>query len=292
MYELIRAGERSYYIECPAKIGVYLAGEGGVYLIDSGNDKDAGRKVRQILERNSWKLLGIVNTHSNADHIGGNQYLQRQTGCRVFAAGTEAEFTRNPLLEPSFLFGGCPPKALRHKFLMAQPSGAEDVTAEGFPAELEIIPLPGHFFDMIGIKTPDGTAFIADCLSSEATLGKYGFPFIYDVAAYLDTLERVKALEAELFVPAHAPATGDIGPLADINRDHVLALGEFVLGLCGEPSCFEDILKRSFDQYGLTLDFQQYVLVGSTLRSILAWHLDAGRCEALFCDNRLLWHKL
>ena len=49
MYELIRAGERSYYIECPAKIGVYLAGEGGVYLIDSGNDKDAGRKVRQIL---------------------------------------------------------------------------------------------------------------------------------------------------------------------------------------------------------------------------------------------------
>ena len=29
-----------------------------------------------------------------------------------------------------------------------------------------------------------------------------------------------------------------------------------------------------------------------TVDSFLAWHLDAGRCEALFCDNRLLWHKL
>lgn len=50
MYELIRAGERSYYIDCPAKIGLFEV-EGGVCLVDSGNDKDAGRKVRQILDQ-------------------------------------------------------------------------------------------------------------------------------------------------------------------------------------------------------------------------------------------------
>ena len=27
MYELIRAGERSYYIDCPAKIGLYDTGD-------------------------------------------------------------------------------------------------------------------------------------------------------------------------------------------------------------------------------------------------------------------------
>ena len=178
MYELIRAGERNYYIECPAKIGVYLAGEGGVYLIDSGNDKDAGRKVRQILERNSWKLLGIVNTHSNADHIGGNQYLQRQTGCRVFAPGIEAQFTRTPILEPGFLYGGFPPAALRHKFLLAAPCECEDAASPAFPQEVKVLPLPGHFFDMCGYLLPDGTAFIADCVSSPDTLEKYGFPFI------------------------------------------------------------------------------------------------------------------
>lgn len=290
MYELIRAGERSYYIDCPAKIGLFET-EGGVCLVDSGNDKDAGRKVRQILDKNGWKLLAILVTHSNADHIGGCQYLQKQTGCRVFAPGIEAAFTRSPVLEPAFLYGGFPPKALRHKFLMAQPSPAEDVSAPGFPAGVDIIPLPGHFFDMTGYRTPDGTAYIADCVSSAATLEKYGVPFIYDVAAYLDTLRKLPELEAGLYVPAHAEAVEDIAPLAELNLRHVEALCESVLDLCAEPVCFDELLRRVFDRWALQLTMEQYVLVGSTVKSILSWHLDAGRAETLIENNRLLWRK-
>lgn len=290
MYELIRAGERSYYIDCPAKIGLYDTGD-GVCLIDSGNDKDAGRKVRQILDKNGWKLLAILITHSNADHTGGCQYLQKQTGCRVFAPGIEAAFTRSPVLESAFLYGGFPPKPLRHKFLMAQPSPAEDVSAPGFPAGVDILPLPGHFFDMTGYRTPDGTAYIADCLSSAATLEKYGVPFIYDVAAYLDTLRKLPELEARLYVPAHAEAVEDIAPLAELNLRHVEALCEGVLELCAEPLVFDELLKRVFDRWALQLTIEQYVLVGSTVKSILSWHLDAGRAEALIEENRLLWHK-
>jgi len=96
MFELIKISEKCYYINCPAKIGIYKQSETDVYLIDSGNDKDAGRKVRKILDENGWKLKGIINTHSNADHIGGNQYLQQQTGCKVFADGIEKAFTEYP----------------------------------------------------------------------------------------------------------------------------------------------------------------------------------------------------
>ena len=61
MYELERTGERSFYISCPAKVGVYAAGEGEVYLIDSGSDKDAARKVRQDLDAQGWRLKGILS---------------------------------------------------------------------------------------------------------------------------------------------------------------------------------------------------------------------------------------
>ena len=64
MYELVQVGPQSYYIDCPAKIGVYVERDTEVYLIDSGSDKDAGRKVRQILEQQDWSLRGILNTHS------------------------------------------------------------------------------------------------------------------------------------------------------------------------------------------------------------------------------------
>ena len=78
MYELKQISEKCYYIDCPAKIGVYVRDKDNVFLVDSGNDKDAGRKVRQILDKNGWHLAAILNTHSNADHIGGNRYLHRQ----------------------------------------------------------------------------------------------------------------------------------------------------------------------------------------------------------------------
>ena len=155
MYELIQISEQSYYIQSPAKIGLVKLNEEEVCLIDSGNDKDAGRKLRKILDANGWTLKAIYNTHSNADHIGGNKYLQAQTGCRVYAPGIECDFTRHPILEPAFLYGGYPCKDLRHKFLLAQESGAEELTETVLPEGVEIIKLPGHFFDMVGFRTPD-----------------------------------------------------------------------------------------------------------------------------------------
>ncbi|MBQ8597983.1 MAG: MBL fold metallo-hydrolase, partial [Lachnospiraceae bacterium] len=155
MYELIQVGEKSYYIDCPAKIGIYRQTETEVYLIDSGNDKDAGKKVRRILEERGWVLKGIMNTHSHADHVGGNAYLQQQTGCKVFASGIEAAFTEDPILEPTTLYAGYPCKDLRHKFLMAVGSKTVDFTDEDFPKEVEVIQLPGHSFHMVGFRTPD-----------------------------------------------------------------------------------------------------------------------------------------
>lgn len=291
MYELIQVSENDYYIQCPAKIGLVCTGEGEVCLIDSGSDKDAGRKVRQILKANGWRLKAIYNTHSNADHIGGNKYLQGQTGCRIYAPGIDCAFTRHPVLEPAFLYGGYPFKDLRHKFLMAQESNAEYLTPEVLPQGFEIISLPGHFFDMVGFRTPDDVVYLADCLSSRETLEKYQIGFIYDVGAYITTLETVKTMKAKLFVPAHAEATQDISDLAQHNIDKVNEIAEKIVALCAEPLCFEQLLKRLFDEYALDMNFQQYVLVGSTVRSYLAWLKDSGRLSAWFEKNMLLWQR-
>ena len=67
MYELIPVSERCFYIQSPAKIGLVRMEGREVCLIDSGSDKDAGRKVRQILDAQGWTLRAIYNTHSNAD---------------------------------------------------------------------------------------------------------------------------------------------------------------------------------------------------------------------------------
>ncbi len=292
MYELIPVAPHTYYIKSPAKIGVVETSDGHVVLIDSGNDKEAGRKVRQHLDRQGWTLDAIYNTHSNADHIGGNAYLAKQTGCALYAPGIEAAFTQHPILEPALLYGGYPMKALRHKFLLAQESDAQPLTPEHLPAGFELIPLPGHFFDMIGLRTPDDVVFLADCLSSQATLDKYQINYVYDVAAYLDTLERVKEMHAALFVPAHADATEDIAPLAQYNIDKVNEIAGHILDFCAAPHTFEEVLQHLFTSYDLAMTFEQYALVGSTVRNYLSWLLDSKRLSATFTDNRLLWQRV
>ncbi len=292
MYELIPITDRSYYIQSPAKIGLFRINDTEVCLIDSGNDKDAGRKIRKLLDSRGWKLTAIYNTHSNADHIGGNHYLQAQTGCKIYAPGIDCAFTKYPILEPAFLYGGYPCGELRHKFLLAQESSAKELTHDVLPEGFEIIPLPGHFFSMVGFRTPDNVVYLADCLSSRETLDKYQISFLYDPAAYLQTLEMVKSLNADLFVPAHAPATRGIAELAQYNIQKVLEIAEKIVEFCSEPLCFEALLQKLFAEYALTMNFEQYVLVGSTVRSYLSWLKDTGRVSARFENNLLVWEKL
>ena len=291
MYELTQVSEHNYYIQSPAKIGLVRLNDRDVCLIDSGNDKDAGRKVRQILDANQWKLLAIYNTHSNADHIGGNKYLQGQTGCRIYAPGIDCSFTRYPILEPSFLYGGFPFRELRHKFLMAQASDAAELSEENIPDGWKIIPLPGHFFDMVGFRTPDDVVYLADCLSSRETLNKYQIGFIYDVGSYLKTLEMVKTMQAKMFIPSHAPVQETIADLAQENINKVMEIADQITEICEQPRCLESVLQKLFYAYDLTMTYEQYVLVGSTVRSYLAWLKDNGRITCVFEDHMLLWKR-
>lgn len=292
MYELIKAGESTYYIDCPAKMGVYVAHDGGAWLIDSGNDKEAAKKALNLFGANGWTLAGVVNTHSNADHVGGNALLQQRTGCRLVSTGLENAFAKYPVLEPSFLYGGYPCRELRSKFLMATPSEPTGEVESALPEGLSFLRLGGHFFDMVGVKTPDDVWFLADCLFGENIVNKYHLFFVYDTAAFLATLDMLETLQGRLFVPSHAPAVRDVTPLVRLNREKIYEILSKIVDICRSPAGFEEILKQLFDAYSLTMDFSQYVLVGSTVRSHLSYLHDRGDLTVSFEQNRLLYRSV
>ena len=288
MYELINVKNNTYYVNCPAKIGIYVD-KNEAFLIDSGNDKDAGKKVKRILDENGWVLKAINNTHSHADHIGGNKYLQSQTGCRIFAKGIEKAFTDSPILEPSHLYGAYPHKDLLHKFLFADSSVCEDISKAELADGFEIIDLPGHSFDMIGIRTPDNVLFIADSVSSSATLSKYGIGYIYNVLLHLESLEKLKHLNADFFVPSHAEASQDISELIELNISKTHEIISTITDILSKPMTFEQLLKLIFEKYSLTMTYEQYVLIGSAVKAYLTYLKDLGTVSACFEDNYMLW---
>ncbi|MEW5817934.1 MAG: MBL fold metallo-hydrolase, partial [Spirochaetota bacterium] len=224
------------------------------------------------------------------DHIGGNAFLQQKTGCSVAATQAESAFINSPVLEPAFLYGGFPIHSLRKKFLEAQTSSVTHVIPSSgciLNTPLEAVPLPGHFVDMIGVRTPDNVFFIADTVFSETIIGKYPIFFIYDVAGFLATLDTLEKAEASFFVPSHSAPTDDIRKLVTVNRNKVLKIIESILDCLNERRTPDEILLFLCEKYRLALDANQYVLVFNTLRSYLSHLFDQGMLEFLFKDGSL-----
>jgi len=289
--ELVKVGARTYYIKNATNIGVYKIDDNNVYLIDTGNDKEAGKKILKIIDEQGWNVKGIINTHSNADHIGGNKVIQDRTNSSVLAYGIEKTFTEFPMLESSFLYGGYPFKDIRNKFLLAKESVVTSIE-NNLPEGLEYFTLKGHFFDMIGVKTSDDVYFLADSLFSEETITKYHLFFIYDVKEYLNTLDYLSTLNGRLYIPSHCDVTSDISSLIELNRNKVNEIINRIYNACEREITIECILKYIFDEYGLVMNVNQYVLVGSTIKSYLSYLYDENKLCYEFKDNRMVWKQV
>ena len=291
MYELIQVGKNTFYMDCPSKVGFFKTGDNEVVLIDAGSDKDAAKKVKRILDEQGWNLKAIYITHSHADHIGGNQYLQNQTGCKIYAHKIERSASESPIFEPALLYGGFPLSELRNKFVLAKEAEVEKLTEDALPEGMTMIELPGHSYDMVGYRTSDNVLFLADSVISEESLEKHKVFFLYDVKAHLETLEMIKTLEADCFVPSHARHTTDIVELTQKNIDKTNEIIEAIKKILETPKSFENLLAEVFTHFDMNMEIQQRMLAGFVIKSFLAYMKSEGYIDFSFENNIMIWHK-
>lgn len=104
---LEKAKGSSQFISGRLSIGVYVAPNNKAILIDSGIDKDTAKSVAQALQAHQLKVAAIINTHSHADHCGGNAYFQKlDPSIKIYATKYEKAFIEMPHMEPSCFSGG------------------------------------------------------------------------------------------------------------------------------------------------------------------------------------------
>lgn len=286
MIDLIKLGNKTYYLKSPVNIGIYLIDEENVCVIDTGNSKDFGKIVDKILIKNNWNLKYIINTHSHADHIGGNKFLQNKYNCRIFASRIESYFINEPLLEPAMLYSANPSKEMFSHMLKADASVCEDIS-ECVIEGIEIINLEGHSIGQIGVVTSDGVCFVGDAYTSDKILNKYAIQYVYDVEKYLRTLSFLKETNYKYYVPAHGEVENDCKNTIDVNILNVLAIEKEIMNIIKEEITYSTFLKKVFIKYHIKMNAIQYHLISATIKSFLTKLEKEEKIEFIYKDNEL-----
>ena len=285
----------SHYFKSPTNVGALVDGK-NVILIDSGNDTDKGKKLYKAMEADGLHLKGIWNTHSHADHWGGNHYLQGKTGCRIWSSKIEAAMINNNILEPFYLYGAEPLKVLKNKFLMAKECSCEIFDSDFVDFEgnkIEIVDLKGHSPGMLGFRTQDGVFFTGDALFSPEIIDKYKLMYSSDITCHLKTLELLEESDAEYYVLSHGEICEAAGlkDLIEKNRNAIDRVNEILIDAMTKPASLEELMLLSMEKLGVSMNIGQYFLNRTTISAHISHLCNEGYCVPAMDKNRLVYTR-
>lgn len=286
------------YLPAPVNTGFLVKNKKAV-LVDSGLDRDHASKIIKALEGEGLTLIAIINTHSHADHCGGNAHLKKRLGVPVFAPLQEKAFIEQPYLEPFGLYGGAhPPAALQNKFLMAKPS----LVDQGFSPDetlldigdfsITLIPLPGHSPQQTGILYGD-VLFSADALLGADYLDKHLIPFNSDIIRHRESLQRLGRIEHQICVPAHGRPMTELKPLLQRNEAALDMIDVWLMRQIRSPRSLDDLLGGFCQEYQIGLEtISQYHLYRTAFAAHLSALSESGKARHVISAGTMKWRSM
>jgi glyoxylase-like metal-dependent hydrolase (beta-lactamase superfamily II) len=262
-------------------------------LIDTGQDKSYGRDLRKACETLGASPVAIVNTHSHADHYGGNDYLLRQYGIPVYAPSFEKSIIETPYLEPVYLFNGAKPlPELMSKWLLAKPSKVDHELQEGqlelAGLELKVLDTSGHAHKHMSLICND-VLIAADALFGSSVLEKYPLPFGQDIAKQIASAEFLQNLDVKTVIPGHGEPSDNLEAICNANLKVFEKAAHIILQACAGLST-EAVLKASCLALGINLsDLPRYFLNLCVVSAYLSYLRENKQVKLELRDNGLLW---
>jgi len=287
-------------LDCPARKTELC----DVYIVDSGRGKDDAaiilRELSELFPDENYILKAVINTHSHADHSGGNAYLQEKAGCKIWCSEGEAAGLQNPLIQSSVEWGGNPIEELKTEFYLPKKCKTDKFISEDLTdllkngGKIQYVPLSGHYFDMFGILYTDSAGhrvlFAGDGFFGRQFLFKYWIPYIFDVGKEFETLDKLSKFKADYYIPSHGDALTRIEETVEENQIALLSTEICIMGILNKESLtFEELLKRVADKNGINMKAAQIILIGSTLRAYLVYLRESGKADFYVEGNKMFW---
>lgn len=189
----------------------YVVGRSIVAIIDPGSADPSHLDTLAAVAGEARRVVIIV-THDHPDHSTGALELAERTGAAMLGghAGRHAGQTPVQRLDPLSV---APSGVRRSKGEAARAAGggllADGTSIATDEGELVIVRTPGHAPDHISLHWPAASAiFCGDLMMGGLDTAVVAAPD-GELGAYLDSLERLRSLDASVIYPAHGPPFTD-----------------------------------------------------------------------------------
>ena len=267
-----------------ALMPVYKLTERDIVLMDTGYARLDRSALVNLIEGNGFRLRGIICSHAHFDHTGNVRYLQQRYGCQAAAQIIEAGISVNP-------------DAYRANYVaLTYGKSREYLLEECFPADViipadaghldfcgarfGILQLPGHSAGHIGVVTPDGVAYLGDCLIDEEQIAAAKLPTSMFIARDLESKESLRNLRRPAYIIAHKQVLTDIGPLIDRNIAFIHDKGRELLEDLEDGMSFDQWIYAFCQRENVrTRNEFKFSIVERNFANFVDWLADEGRIE-------------
>lgn len=267
-----------------ALMPVYKLTDTDIVLMDTGYARLDRSAMVNLIEGNGFRLRGIICSHAHFDHTGNVRYLQQRYGCQAAAQIIEAGISVNP-------------DAYRANYVaLTYGKSREYLLEECFPADViipadaghldfcgarfGILQLPGHSAGHIGVVTPDGVAYLGDCLIDEEQIAAAKLPTSMFIARDLESKESLRNLRRPAYIIAHKQVLTDICPLIDRNIAFIHDKGRELLEDLEDGMSFDQWIYAFCQRENVrTRNEFKFSIVERNFANFVDWLTDEGKVE-------------
>ncbi|MEG0843187.1 MAG: MBL fold metallo-hydrolase [Romboutsia sp.] len=300
--EITKIYGRTYYVKGATNTGIYFFDDNKALIIDPGYRGLRPKKLIEKFKDENIDLKYIINTHEHNDHYGAcNQFKEVYNNAKIVSSKEAKIYIENPEIFAKYIMGG-KPNDFFHSIL-------KDTCIEHIDIDIDIavdysnmkyseIPvkiifMPGHTSGSISVMTKDKVIFVGDTLVGEIILKKYDFLFLYDIEAYINSLEILKNIEFEYLVLGHGKEIISKKNSYSLIERHEQAIQKYlnqVRKLLIEPITLEKLLKHIIVNNNLSSNYKEYHFFKSSLVSLISYLAKLEEIEYIVHEGELLYY--
>ena len=275
-----------------ALLPIYKLNERDIVLIDTGYAKLDRAGLVNLLDGSGLVPKYVLCSHAHFDHTGNVRYLQERYGAKAILSLIEAGISVNPdsyrANYVALTYGKSRELFLEECFTADRVLRETDTSLELDGRAFGILPLPGHSAGHLGFVTPDGAAYVGDCLISQSEIDGAKLPTSMFIARDLESKAYLKTTDYPVYILAHKEVEALEG-LIDRNIGFIQSKRAELLEVLEDGMTFSEWIGAFCQRENVrTHNELKFSIVERNFSNFVSWLTDSGAVMVRreFCAKR------